>query len=77
MRERALEKDDLIDELRERIRVLEDELHEYHMRERITSLVRYSETSPEMVMQRLLGMPSPAPSDANAAEDNPTQPKES
>ncbi len=35
MRERALEKDDLIDELRERIRVLEDELHEYHMRERI------------------------------------------
>ncbi len=27
---------DLIDELRERIRVLEDELHEYHMRERIT-----------------------------------------
>ena len=77
MRERALEKDDLIDELRERIRVLEDELHEYHMRERITSLVRYSETSPEMVMQRLLGMPSSAPSDANAAEDNPTQPKES
>ena len=77
MRERALEKDDLIDELRERIRVLEDELHEYHMRERITSHVRYSETSPEMVMQRLLGMPSSASSDANAAEDNSAQPKES
>ena len=42
-----------------RIRVLEDELHEYHMRERITSLVRYSETSPEMVMQRLLGSQAP------------------
>jgi len=46
------------------------------MRERITSLVRYSETSPEMVMQRLLGMPSSAPSDANAEGDS-TQPKES
>ena len=38
MRERALEKDDLIDELRERIRVLEDELHEYHMRELLPRL---------------------------------------
>ncbi len=47
------------------------------MRERITSLVRYSETNPEMVMQRLLGMPSSAPSDANAAEDNSAESKES
>ncbi len=77
MRERALEKDDLIDELRERIRVLEDELHEYHMRERITSLVRYSETNPEMVMQRLLGISSSASSDVNTVEDNSEQSKES
>ena len=56
--------------------MLEDELHEYHMRERITSLVRYSETSPEMVMQRLLGMSSSASSDAGA-EDGSTRPKES
>ena len=66
MRERAVEKDDEIDELRARVRELEDELHEYKMRERITSLARYEESSPEQIMQRLLGM-SP---DAGDTEDD-------
>lgn len=66
MRERAVEKDDEIDELRARVRELEDELHEYEMRERITSLARYEESSPEQIMQRLLGMSS----DAEDAEDD-------
>ena len=65
MRERAVEKDDEIDELRARVRELEDELHEYKMRERITSLARYEESSPEQIMQRLLGMSS----DAEDVED--------
>ena len=60
MRERAVEKDDEIDGLRARVRELEDELHEYKMRERITSLARYEESSPEQIMQRLLGMSSNA-----------------
>ena len=66
MRERAVEKDDEIDELRARVRELEDELHEYKMRERITSLARYEESSPEQIMQRLLGMSS----DAEDVEDD-------
>lgn len=66
MRERAVEKDDEIDELRARVRELEDELHEYKMRERITSLARYDESSPEQIMQRLLGMSS----DAEDVEDD-------
>ena len=66
MRERAVEKDDEIDELRARVRELEDELHEYKMRERITSLARYEESSPEQIMQRLLGMSS----DAEDTEDD-------
>ena len=66
MRERDVEKDDEIDELRARVRELEDELHEYKMRERITSLARYEESSPEQIMQRLLGMSS----DAEDVEDD-------
>ena len=69
MRERAVEKDDEIDELRARVRELEDELHEYKMRERITSLARYEESSPEQIMQRLLGMSSDA-EDAEDVEDD-------
>ena len=63
---RAVEKDDEIDELCARVRELEDELHEYKMRERITSLARYEESSPEQIMQRLLGMSS----DAEDVEDD-------
>ena len=68
MRERAVEKDDEIDELRARVRELEDELHEYKMRERITSLARYEESSPEQIMQRLLGMSSGAEDAVDNAE---------
>ena len=54
MRERQLEKDREIDKLRERIRELEDEVHEFKMRERITALARYDGAGPEQVMRGLL-----------------------
>lgn len=55
MRERMLEREAELDELRARLRELEDEVHEYKMQERITALARYdSEGSPEQVMRRLL-----------------------
>ena len=55
MRERARERDEEIDRLRARVRELEDEVHEFHMRERITALARYDGQSPEQVMRGLLG----------------------
>lgn len=73
MRERAVEKDDEIDELRASVRELEDELHEYKMRERITSLARYEESSPEQIMQRLLGMSSDAEDVEDDAEKDATR----
>ena len=73
MRERAVEKDDEIAELRARVRELEDELHEYKMRERITSLARYEESSPEQIMQRLLGMSSDAEDVEDDAEKDATR----
>ena len=73
MRERAVEKADEIDELRARVRELEDELHEYKMRERITSLARYEESSPEQIMQRLLGMSSDAEDVEDDAEKDATR----
>ena len=54
MRERAEEKDAQIDELRRRIRQLEDEVHELRMQQKITSLATYEGTNPEQVMRRLL-----------------------
>ena len=54
-RERAEEKDAEIDELRRRVRELEDEVHELRMQQRITSLATYEGTNPEQVMRRLLG----------------------
>ncbi|MCI6845210.1 MAG: helix-turn-helix transcriptional regulator [Coriobacteriaceae bacterium] len=54
MRERACERDEEIDHLRARVRQLEDEVHEYRMRERITALARYDGQSPEQVMRGLL-----------------------
>lgn len=55
MRERAEEKDREIDELRARVRELEDQVHEYRTRERITALARYDGQSPEQVIRNLLG----------------------
>ena len=55
MRERMLEREAELDELRARVRELEDEVHEFKMQEKITALARYdSEGSPEQVMRRLL-----------------------
>jgi len=54
MTERAEERDAEIDELRRKIRELEDQVHEYRMRERITALARYDGTGPEQVMRGLL-----------------------
>ena len=67
MRERMLEREAELDELRARLRELEDEVHEYKMQERITALARYdSEGSPEQVMRRLLlgGAPDAGEKDA-------------
>ena len=55
MRERMLEREAELDELRVRVRDLEDEVHEYKMQEKITALARYdASSSPEQVMRRLL-----------------------
>lgn len=42
------------DEMRARIRELEDEVHEFRMQERIVALARYDGGSPEQVMRGLL-----------------------
>ena len=55
MRERAMQREDEIDELRHRVRELEDEVAELRTRERITSLARYDGKNPEQVMRKLLG----------------------
>lgn len=55
MRERMLEREAELDDLRRRVRELEDEVHEYKMQEKITALARYdASSSPEQVMRRLL-----------------------
>lgn len=55
MRERMLEREAELDDLRARVRELEDEVHEYKMQEKITALARYdASASPDQVMRRLL-----------------------
>ena len=54
MRERQLKDEQLIDELRVRVRELEDEVHEFRMRERIVALARYDGAGPEQVLRGLL-----------------------
>lgn len=55
MRERMLARERELDELRDRVRELEDEVHEFRVQERITTLARYDASSnPEQVMRRLL-----------------------
>ncbi len=54
MRERQIEYESTIDELRARVRELEDEVHEYRMRERIVALARYDGQGPEQVLRGLL-----------------------
>ena len=54
MRERQLEREREIDELRARVRQLEDEVHELRMQQRINALARYEGGGPEQVMRGLL-----------------------
>ena len=54
MRERQVERDREIDELRARVRELEEEVHEFRMQQRIHALARYDGTGPEQVMRGLL-----------------------
>jgi len=54
MRERQVEREREIDELRARVRQLEEEVHEYRMQQRIHALARYDGTGPEQVMRGLL-----------------------
>ena len=54
MRERQLEREREIDELRARVRQLEDDIHELRMQQRINALARYDGTGPEQVMRGLL-----------------------
>ena len=54
MRERQLEREREIDELRARVRQLEEEVHEYRMQQRIHALARYDGSGPEQVMRGLL-----------------------
>ena len=55
MRERQIEREKKIVELTERVRDLEDQVHEYRTRERIVALARYDGAGPEQVMRGLLG----------------------
>lgn len=55
MRERELELQDELEQLREKARRMEEELREYRVQERITSLTRYDTSNPEQVMRKLLG----------------------
>ncbi len=54
MRERELELQDELETLREKVRKMEEELREYRVQERITSLARYDTSNPEAVMRKLL-----------------------
>ena len=55
MKERAEEREREMEKLRARVRELEDEVHEFRVKERITTLARYDASSnPEQVMRRLL-----------------------
>lgn len=54
MRSQAERRDREIDELRARIRELEDEVHELKTRERITALTPYKGMTPEKVIRGLL-----------------------
>ena len=54
MRERADARDEELDKLRRRIRELEEEIHEFRMRERIVALAPYDGVGPEQVLKGLL-----------------------
>jgi MerR family transcriptional regulator, heat shock protein HspR len=55
MREHEEEMEREIDELRDKVRDLEEQVREYKTRERITALAPYEGMNPEKVMRGLLG----------------------
>ena len=55
MRERTLQLEDELEQMRGRMRSMEEELHEFRVQERITALARYDGGSPEQIMRKLLG----------------------
>ena len=66
MREQTLQLKDELEAMRERMRAMEEELHEYRVQERITAIARY-EGNPEQMMRKLLGNGS-APAGASEVE---------
>lgn len=66
MREQTLQLKDELESMRERMRAMEEELHEYRVQERITAIARY-EGNPEQMMRKLLGNGS-APAGASEGE---------
>ena len=47
------------DDLRDHVRELEEEVHEFRMREKITALARYDGGTPEQLMRGLLSSGDP------------------
>lgn len=54
MREQTLQLKDELEVMRDQMRAMEEELHEYRVQERITAIARY-EGNPEQMMRKLLG----------------------
>lgn len=69
MREVADKRNKEIDELRERVRELEDEVHELRMREKIVALTPYKGQTAEQVMRGLLSSGADAGDDVDEDRD--------
>jgi MerR family transcriptional regulator/heat shock protein HspR len=69
MREVADKRNKEIDELRERVRELEDEVHELRMREKIVALTPYKGQTAEQVMRGLLASGTDGEDDDDVDED--------
>lgn len=69
MREVADKRNKEIDELRERVRELEDEVHELRMREKIVALTPYKGKTAEQVMRGLLSSGVDADDDVDEDRD--------
>lgn len=69
MREVADKRNKEIDELRERVRALEDEVHELRMREKIVALTPYKGQTAEQVMRGLLSSGVDADDDVDEDRD--------
>ncbi|MDD5845352.1 MAG: helix-turn-helix transcriptional regulator [Olsenella sp.] len=69
MREVADKRNKEIDELRKRVRELEDEVHELRMREKIVALTPYKGQTAEQVMRGLLASGTDGEDDDDVDED--------